>query len=59
MSESIKAKLNVLINLVVFLVCFALVIYGRQTIGYKYLGIQLIGLAGILIQIWNYNRKFN
>lgn len=43
---------------VVFLVCLAMVVVGQQTTGWFYLGIQLVGLAGLLTLLWSYNRRF-
>jgi hypothetical protein len=47
-----------IIKIVFFLFCMFLIIYGQQTVGKLYLLLQLIGLAGLLFLLWNYNRKF-
>lgn len=47
-----------ILKIVFFLVCMFLVVYGQRTVGKGYLLLQLIGLAGLLFLLWNYNRKF-
>lgn len=47
-----------IVKIVFFFFCLFLVVYGQRTIGKVYLLIQLIGLAGLLFLLWNYNRKF-
>lgn len=54
MNDKVFSVLKVLF----FIVCLALVIYGQATVGKVYLLLQLIGLAGLLVLLWNYNRKF-
>lgn len=53
-----KEKVFMILNLVLFLFCLFLVVFGQATVGKGYLLIQLIGLAGLLVLLWNYNRKF-
>ncbi|MEG1519525.1 MAG: hypothetical protein RR458_00935 [Clostridia bacterium] len=43
---------------VVFIASVALVIYGQQNIGYLGLGLMLLGLGGILVLLYLYNRQF-
>lgn len=50
--------LEIIINLVVFVICLGLVIVGQKTVGIKYILMQLIGLAGILVLIYRYNKKY-
>lgn len=51
-------KLKIIIKIIIFLVSVFLVIYGQRTIGRNYLVLQLIGLAGLIGLLWNYNQKF-
>lgn len=53
-----KDNVNRILKIIFFLVCLFLIVYGQQTVGKLYLLIQLIGLAGLLFLLWNYNRKF-
>lgn len=53
-----KNKVISILKVVFFIVCLILVIYGQATVGKVYLLLQLIGLAGLLVLLWNYNRKF-
>jgi len=46
------------LKILFFLFSLFLIIYGQRTVGKLYLLIQLIGLAGLLFLLWNYNRKF-
>ncbi|HLR61596.1 MAG TPA: hypothetical protein VK097_04050 [Lentibacillus sp.] len=46
------------LKIVFFLFCMFLIIFGQRTVGKMYLLLQLIGLAGLLFLLWNYNRKF-
>lgn len=48
----------VLAKMIVFILFVGLVIFGQRTVGRGYLLIQLIGLAGIVLMLWDYNRKF-
>lgn len=48
----------VLAKIIVFILFVGLVIFGQRTVGRGYLLIQLIGLAGIVLMLWDYNRKF-
>lgn len=51
-------KVKTILKIIIFLVSVFLVIYGQKTVGRNYLFIQLIGLAGLITLLWNYNRKF-
>ncbi|MCI8292349.1 MAG: hypothetical protein HFH53_02275 [Hespellia sp.] len=46
------------LNLLLFVVFISLIIYGQNTIGPKYLAIQMIGLLGILGQLYVYNKAY-
>ncbi|MDR7239798.1 DUF6903 family protein [Neobacillus drentensis] len=53
-----KHKGLVILKIVVFIICLALIIIGQKTAGKLELGIMLVGLAGLLGLIYDYNRKF-
>lgn len=53
-----KEKIYLILKVAFFLFCLFLVIYGQRTVGKVYLLAQLIGLAGLLLLLWNYNRKY-
>ncbi|WP_196812028.1 DUF6903 family protein [Schleiferilactobacillus shenzhenensis] len=53
-----NTKLKILINAVLFILFMALVIGGQQHIGYAGLGVMLIGLAGLLVLLWRYNKSY-
>ncbi len=47
-----------LLSLAVFIVGVALVVIGQRMIGPTGLSIMLVGLAGILLLLYLYNRKY-
>ncbi|MBU5465411.1 hypothetical protein KQI49_01040 [Virgibacillus sp. MSJ-26] len=51
-------KILSVLKVVFFAFCMFLIIYGQRTVGKLYLLMQLVGLAGLLFLLWNYNRKF-
>ena len=53
-----KSSLLIIIKLVVLIVCLALIFHGQKTAGKSELGMMLIGLAGLLGLLYDYNRKF-
>jgi len=53
-----KANVFIMIKIVVFIICLALIIIGQKTAGKLELGIMLIGLAGLLGLLYDYNRKY-
>lgn len=54
MSKVIK---NVVL-LVIFIVCLALIIIGQKNISVTGLSMELIGLVGLLVLLFLYNRKY-
>ncbi|ACM12418.1 hypothetical protein PDJ82_07835 [Bacillus cereus group sp. TH43LC] len=53
-----KANIVFVIKIVVFLVCLSFIIVYQKTAGKFELGMMLIGLAGLLGLLYNYNRKY-
>ncbi|MEG0664526.1 MAG: hypothetical protein RR483_05460 [Clostridia bacterium] len=47
-----------LIALICFILFMGLIIYGQSNKGIEGLGIMLIGLAGLLVMLYLYNRQF-
>lgn len=58
MGENGKKLLIGIIVAVVFVVCIALVIIGQKNIGPQGLLMMLLGLAGLIVLLWLYNRKY-
>lgn len=56
--EENKTKIFLAIKAVLFVVFIAMVIIGQRTTGHMYLLMQLVGLTGLLVLLWNYNRKY-
>ena len=52
---------NVIKNIIlfiIFIVCIALIVIGQKNIGATGLAMELIGLAGLLVLLYLYNRKY-
>lgn len=47
-----------ILKIIIFILSIFLVVYGQRTVGKMYLLLQLIGLAGLITLLWNYNRKY-
>lgn len=58
MNETVKKIITNVILLIVFGFSVALTVTGQRNIGPGGLGLQLLGLAGMIFLLWNYNRKF-
>jgi hypothetical protein len=48
----------VIIKMAVFIICIALIIIGQKTAGKLEFGMMLLGLAGLLGLLYDYNRKY-
>lgn len=53
-----KDRLSLVIKLLLFIVFIALVIVGQTQIGYGHLAMMLTGLAGLIVLLYSYNRKY-
>lgn len=51
-------KIKVILHIVAFIVFMSLIIIGQKTVGVGYLGMMLIGLIGLMVQLYLYNRKY-
>lgn len=56
--EENKATILLVVKAILFVIFMAMVIIGQRTTGHLYLFVQLIGLSGLLVLLWNYNRKY-
>ena len=50
--------LKIIVMLVIFVICIALVIIGQRNIGPSGLGLMILGLAGLVSLLWIYNRQY-
>ena len=50
--------LMVILKLILFIVFLTMIIKGQKTVGYKNLAQMLIGLAGLLVLLYSYNKKY-
>ncbi len=51
-----KKRLKVLLGLLSFAACVALIIIGQQRVGWGRLGVMILGLCGIMVLLYVYNR---
>ena len=47
-----------ILALAVFIACIALVIVGLRYRGLPWIGVMLLGLAGLLVLLYLYNRRY-
>lgn len=57
MNEQVKKVIISILIAAVFVLCIALVVIGQRHIGLGGLGLELLGLAGLLFLLWLYNYK--
>lgn len=53
-----NSKSTLIIGIVLFVISVALVFIGQKNIGYTGLGLEIIGLIGILVVLHLYNRQY-
>lgn len=53
-----KPIIKTLIALALAALCVGLVVKNRLPVGAPYLGLQLLGIAGLLVLLYLYNRAF-
>ena len=56
--EGNKKWIMIIINAALVALCLALVIGGQRNISMSGLGLQLLGLGGILLLLYLYNKKY-
>lgn len=56
--EGNKKWIMIFVNAALVVLCLALVIVGQRNVSVSGLGLQLLGLAGILLLLYLYNRKY-
>ncbi|MCI8894004.1 MAG: hypothetical protein HFI42_06490 [Lachnospiraceae bacterium] len=58
MNELTKKIITGVIVFLVFVACVVLVVVGQRNIGAAGLLTQLLGVAGLVILLWLYNRQY-
>lgn len=58
MNEYTKKTLLSILAIAAVIVCIVLVIAGQRNVGWNGLLMELGGLAGLIILLWLYNRKY-
>ncbi len=58
MDEKRKQILSVIVQVIIFIVCLALVIVGQRNVGPQGTLVMILGLAGLIGLLYHYNRKF-
>lgn len=51
-------KVKTLVMIIVFIVCFALIVVGQRSLDGASLAMELVGLVGMLALLYVYNRNF-
>lgn len=50
--------IKTILSLIAFIVCVALVVIGQKMVGIPNLMMEIVGVIGIMILIYLYNRKY-
>lgn len=50
-------KVKSIAMLVVFLICLSMIILGQRNVGYTGLAVEFVGLIGLLIILYIYNKE--
>ncbi|MBQ9989765.1 MAG: hypothetical protein IJP31_02305 [Lachnospiraceae bacterium] len=58
MSETTKKAITGIILAIFFCAMIALVVIGQRNVGLKGLGLELLGLGGLIFLLWLYNRQY-
>ena len=51
-------KTQNIIMVIIFFVFFGLLFYGQRHVGYMGLTLELIGLAGLIVILYMYNKRY-
>lgn len=57
MSEKSALIARIVLGIIAYILFIVLAVYGNTLPGWKGLGVMMIGLAGILLMIYLYNRR--
>ncbi len=52
------SKQRIGLKVVMFLICLGLIVVGQKHIGYAGTVQMLAGLSGLLVLLWDYNRRY-
>ena len=58
MNERTKSVLKTVLAAIFFIICVALVVLGQNNVGPQGLLVMLLGLAGLILLLYLYNRQF-
>lgn len=58
MRISIKNIIQKAVKIILFAVFLTLIIWGQRQVSYANLGAMLVGLAGLLLLLHSYNKKY-
>lgn len=50
--------LKIILNIVIFVICIALICTQQRNVGAAGLGLMVVGLGGILFLLYCYNRQY-
>lgn len=49
---------KIIVNIVAFIVFMLMIILGQRNVGWTGLGVEIVGLIGLLTQLFLYNKKY-
>lgn len=52
------SRVQILIMIAIFIISIFLVFYGRATTGYVGLFLEIIGIIGLIIELYLYNQQY-
>lgn len=58
MNEKTKKILRILISVIIFAISIGLLVSGQQRIGPGGLMMMMVGLAGLILLLYRYNRNY-
>lgn len=58
MNEQLKKLIIGILAAIVVVICIVLVVIGQKNIGYAGLGMEMLGLAGLLVLLGLYNHQY-
>lgn len=58
MNEHTKKMLLGILLAIIFIVCIILVVVGQKHVGPAGLAVMLLGLVGLVLLLWLYNRQY-
>lgn len=52
-------KVKAWVRVVIMIICLIVLVHGHQMVGKAGVAVMLVGLAGLLALLWDYNRPYS